>query len=160
MITGPPYSQSFLCLRVGSMAAGAPGAMPGRCSAGFSGYCEPEPNGKTSRSAICPIRPVIAGSKWVPLERLRSAPAGICALTCGNAGTGSLRGLHQWHLRGGQKGGVGVERPSRAKGRRSCRLQTVLVFVSPSTLRVLRRMKSPLLKQLSPSVLSILDQNI
>ena len=59
-----------------------------------------------------------------------------------------------------KKGGAEWERPSGAKVRRSWRLQTVLVFLSPSTLRLLRRMKSPLLKQLSPSVLSMLDQNI
>ena len=59
-----------------------------------------------------------------------------------------------------KKGGSEWERPSGAKVRRSWRLQTVLVFLSPSTLRLLRRMKSPLLKQLSPSVLSMLDQNI
>src|ERR671923_1132055 len=53
-----------------------------------------------------------------------------------------------------KKGGAEWERPSGAKVRRSWRLQTVLVFLSPSTLRLLRRMKSPLLKQLSPSVLS------
>ncbi len=59
-----------------------------------------------------------------------------------------------------KKGGSAWERPSGAKVRRSWRLQTVLVFLSPSTLRLLRRMKSPLLKQLSPSALSMLDQNI
>jgi transposase len=59
-----------------------------------------------------------------------------------------------------KKGGSAWERPSGAKVRRSWRLQTVLVFLSPSTLRLLRRMKSPLLTQLSPSALSMLDQNI
>ena len=59
-----------------------------------------------------------------------------------------------------KKGGAGWERPSGARVRRSWRLQTVLVFLSPSTLRRLRRMKSPWLKQLSPSVLSRLDQNV
>jgi transposase len=59
-----------------------------------------------------------------------------------------------------KKGGSGWERPSGAKVRRSWPWQTVLVFLSPSTLRLLRRMKSPLLKQLSPSVLLRLDQNI
>jgi transposase len=59
------------------------------------------------------------------------------------------------------KKGAGVlERPSGAKGRRSWPWQTVLVFLSPSTLQVLRRMKSPLLTQLSPSVLSLLDRSI
>jgi transposase len=59
-----------------------------------------------------------------------------------------------------KKGGSGREGPSGARVRRSWQLQTVLVFLSPSTLRLLRRMKSPLLNQLSPSVLSMLDQNI
>jgi transposase len=56
-----------------------------------------------------------------------------------------------------KKGGAGWERPSGARVRRSWPLQTALVFLSPSTLQVLRRMKSPLLKQLSPRVLSLLD---
>jgi transposase len=56
-----------------------------------------------------------------------------------------------------KKGGAGWERPSGAKGRRSWQLQTVLVFLSPSTLQVLRRMKSPLWHQLSPRVRSMLD---
>jgi transposase len=59
-----------------------------------------------------------------------------------------------------QKGGCGWERPSGAKVRRSRQLQTVLVFLSPSTLRLRRRMKSPLLSQLSPHVWSMLDQRI
>jgi hypothetical protein len=58
-----------------------------------------------------------------------------------------------------KKGGAGWERPSGARVRRSWPLQTALVFLSPSTLRVLRRMKSPLLKQLSPRVLSLLDRS-
>jgi hypothetical protein len=49
-----------------------------------------------------------------------------------------------------QKGGAGWERPSEAKARRSWQWQTALVFLSPSTLPVLRRMKSALLKPLSP----------
>jgi transposase len=44
-----------------------------------------------------------------------------------------------------KKGGAMGERPSGAKVRRSWQLQTALVFLSPSTLQVLRRMKSPLL---------------
>jgi transposase len=59
-----------------------------------------------------------------------------------------------------KKGGVGWERPSGARVRRSWPLQTALVFRSPSTLQVLRRMKSPLLKQLSPRVLSLLDLHL
>jgi transposase len=59
-----------------------------------------------------------------------------------------------------KKGGAGWERPSGGRVRRSWQWQTALVFLSPSTLRLLRRMKSPLLKQLSPSVLWRLDQNI
>ncbi len=48
-----------------------------------------------------------------------------------------------------KKGGGQLERPNAAKVRRSWRWQTALVFLSPSTLKVLRRMKSPLWKQLS-----------
>jgi transposase len=47
-----------------------------------------------------------------------------------------------------KKGGRGSERPSGAKVRRSWRFQTALLFLSPSTQRVLRRTKSPLLKRL------------
>src|SRR5918992_1165811 len=59
-----------------------------------------------------------------------------------------------------KKGGAGWERPSGARGRRSWPLQTVLVFLSPSTWRLLRRMKSPRLKQLSPRVLSMANLNV
>jgi transposase len=59
-----------------------------------------------------------------------------------------------------KKGGTVLERPSGAKVRRSWQWQTALAFLSPSTLQVLRRTKSPLLKQLSPSVLSMLDPSI
>ena len=59
-----------------------------------------------------------------------------------------------------KKGGTAWERPSGAKVRRSWQLQTVLVFLSPPTLRVLRRMRSPLLSQLSPRVWSLLDPSI
>jgi len=48
------------------------------------------------------------------------------------------------------KGGGPLERPSGAKVRRPWRRQTAMVFLSPSTLRLLRRMKSPLWKQRSP----------
>jgi hypothetical protein len=54
-----------------------------------------------------------------------------------------------------KKGGTKLERPSGAKVRSSWQYQIVLAFLSPYTLRLLRRMKSPLLKQLSPSVLSL-----
>ena len=57
-------------------------------------------------------------------------------------------------------GGAGGERPSGARVRRSGPWQTVLVFLSPSTLRLLRRMKSPLLSQLSPRVWWLLDPSI
>jgi transposase len=53
-----------------------------------------------------------------------------------------------------KKGGVGWERPSGAKVQKSWQLQTALVFLSPSTLRLLRHTKSPLWHQLSPRVLS------
>ena len=48
-----------------------------------------------------------------------------------------------------KKGGGQWERPSGAKVRRSWQWQTVLVFLSPFTWKVLRRMKSPLLMRLS-----------
>jgi len=43
-----------------------------------------------------------------------------------------------------KKGGAVWERPSGAKARSSWQYQTLLVFLSPCTQRVLRRMKSPL----------------
>lgn len=57
-----------------------------------------------------------------------------------------------------KKGGNVLERPSGAKVRSSWQYQTMLVFLSPYTLRLLHRMKSPLLKRLSPSVLSLINQ--
>jgi hypothetical protein len=48
-----------------------------------------------------------------------------------------------------KKGGGQWERPSGAKVQRSWQWQTALVFLSPFTLQVLRRMKSPLWKRLS-----------
>ena len=59
-----------------------------------------------------------------------------------------------------KKGGAGWERPRGARVRRSWPWQTVLVFLSPSTWRRLRRMKSPWLSQLSPRVWSRLDPSI
>jgi hypothetical protein len=58
-----------------------------------------------------------------------------------------------------KKGGAALARPSGAKARKSWQLQTALAFLSPFTLRALRRMKSPwyarLLKQFAaPSNLS------
>ena len=50
-----------------------------------------------------------------------------------------------------KEGGSVLERPSGAKVRSSWRLQTALLFLSPSTQRVLLRTKSPLLERLSPS---------
>ena len=61
-----------------------------------------------------------------------------------------------------KKGETKLERrPSwGTKVRRSWQFQTVLVFfLSPSTLHLLRRMRSPLLKQLSPSGLSLMRKN-
>jgi transposase len=58
-----------------------------------------------------------------------------------------------------KKGGSGWESPSGARVRRSWQLQTVLAFLSPSTWRLLRRMKSPLLSQLSPHVCQRLWKN-
>lgn len=57
-----------------------------------------------------------------------------------------------------KKGGTRLERPGGARVRKSWQLQTAMVFLSPYTLRLLRRMKSPLLKRLSPSVLSLINQ--
>jgi len=51
-----------------------------------------------------------------------------------------------------KKGASGWARPSAAKVRKSWQLQTALAFLSPFTYRVLRRMKSPLLKQRLRSV--------
>jgi transposase len=59
-----------------------------------------------------------------------------------------------------KKGGTAWERPSGARVRRSWPWQTVLVFLSPPTWRVLLRMRSPLLSQLSPRVWSLLDLSI
>ena len=59
-----------------------------------------------------------------------------------------------------KKGGAGGERPSGVRVRRPWQLQTAPVFLSPSAVRLLRRMKSPVLQQLSPSVVWRLDRNI
>jgi transposase len=56
-----------------------------------------------------------------------------------------------------KQGGAAWERPSGAQVRRSWQLQTALVFLSPSTLQVLRRTKSPLWDRLSLRVRSLLD---
>ena len=68
--------------------------------------------------------------------------------------------LSECHIDGtfviAKKGATGSERPSGAKVRSSWQYQTVLAFLSPYTLRLLRRMKSPLLSRLSPSVLSLM----
>ena len=68
--------------------------------------------------------------------------------------------LSECHIDGtfviAKKGATGLERPGGARVRRSWQLQTAMVFLSPYTLRLLRRMKSPLLKRLSPSVLSLM----
>jgi transposase len=58
-----------------------------------------------------------------------------------------------------KKGGGEWERPSGAQVRRSGPLQTALVFLSPSTLRLLRHTKSPLWHRLSPRVLSRANPN-
>jgi transposase len=52
-----------------------------------------------------------------------------------------------------KKGAQKRERPSGAKARSSWQWQTLLVFHSPSTRRLLRRMKSPLSQKLSFRVL-------
>jgi len=48
-----------------------------------------------------------------------------------------------------KKGAIKLERPSGAKARRSWQWQTALVFLSPSTRILLRRMKSNLSEKLS-----------
>ncbi len=58
-----------------------------------------------------------------------------------------------------KKGGGELVRPSAVKARSSWQWQTLLVFHSPSTRRVLRRMKSPLSEKLSFKVLPLSDQN-
>jgi len=47
-----------------------------------------------------------------------------------------------------KKEGLVLERPSGARARRSWRFQTAVLFLSPSTQRVLRRTRSPLLRRL------------
>jgi transposase len=58
-----------------------------------------------------------------------------------------------------KKGDSEWERPSGAKARSSWRWQTALVFLSPSTRRLLRRMKSPLSAKLSLKFLPLGDLN-
>jgi transposase len=58
-----------------------------------------------------------------------------------------------------KKGAQKWEKPSVAKARSSWQWQTLLVFHSPSTRRLLRRMKSPLLEKLSFRVLPLNDRN-
>jgi transposase len=53
-----------------------------------------------------------------------------------------------------KKGGLKSEKPSGARVRSSWQWQTLLVFLSPSTRHLLRRMKSPLSVKLSSSALS------
>jgi transposase len=53
-----------------------------------------------------------------------------------------------------KKGATAWEKPSAAKVRSSWQWQTALALLSPSTLQVLRRMKSPLWNQLSSPALS------
>ena len=68
--------------------------------------------------------------------------------------------LSECHIDGtfviAKKGATRLEQPGGARVRRSWQLQTAMVFLSPSTLRLLRRMRSPLLSRLSPSVLSLM----
>jgi len=58
-----------------------------------------------------------------------------------------------------KKGALKSERPSGAKVRSSWQWQTLLVFLSPSTQSLLRRMKSPLCEKLSSSALSMASPN-
>lgn len=57
-----------------------------------------------------------------------------------------------------KKGASAWARPSAARVRSSWRWQTALVFLSPSTRRLLARMKSPLSKTLSPKATLLLRQ--
>lgn len=56
-----------------------------------------------------------------------------------------------------KKGALAWARPSGARVRSSWRWQTALVFQSPSTRRLLARMKSPLSKTLSPKAMLLLS---
>ena len=55
-----------------------------------------------------------------------------------------------------KKGALAWARPSGARVRNSWQWQTALVFQSPSTRRLLVRMKSPLSKKLSPTAMLLL----
>ena len=70
--------------------------------------------------------------------------------------------LSECHIDGtfviAKKGATRLDRPGGARVRRSWQLQMAMVFLSPYTLRLLRRMKSPLLSRLSPSVLSLINR--
>jgi transposase len=59
-----------------------------------------------------------------------------------------------------KRGGAGWERPSGARVRRSWPLQSALVLLSPSPLQVLRHLKSPLGRRLSPRVRSMLNLGV
>jgi transposase len=61
---------------------------------------------------------------------------------------------------GAKKGGGVSEIPSGAKVRRSWQWQTILAFLSPFTLKVLRHMKSDLLNRYSKKVLWMLSQSV
>ena len=56
-----------------------------------------------------------------------------------------------------KKGASGLEKPSGARVRSSWQWQTALVFLSPFTLRLLRRTKSPLFTTLSKNGFSDFD---
>ena len=58
-----------------------------------------------------------------------------------------------------KKGASKWEKPSGARARSSWQWQTALVFLSPSTQRLLRRMKSPLSKTLSSKASSTSSQS-
>src|SRR5215212_9500401 len=114
-----------------------------------SGYFAPERPGETFQSAILPTRELPP-----PLPEVdRGRGSGQRAPS---SGRGSRRArkdrplgvLHRRHICCSQKGGQGWERPSGAKVARSWRFQTALLFLSPSTQRVLAHTKSPLLKRL------------
>jgi transposase len=58
-----------------------------------------------------------------------------------------------------KKGDLPSGRPAGARAARSWQWQTALVFLSPSTLQLLRQVKSPLLSRYSSAALSLLSRS-
>jgi transposase len=97
--------------------------------------------------------------EWVELRTLKS---GLEALAEDLRSRGKLD-LSECFIDGtfvvAKKGGSAWERPSGPKVRRSWWWQTALVFLSPYTLHLLLRMKSPLFRILSKAGLSPMPLN-